>query len=183
MGYLQAGTSGHNRGQLYHQKITVGSEGDGYHDTYFPVWWWGHPSSWGHRRMIISRSYNANGPSTHGTHKAGLQFEWICGNNDWGGHSHAQTVIHHSYNYRITIANCGGTAHNMKNFVLLRAGGYEYNITTEGFEPSLTIGNHTSNQATYVSGAQTYLSAMTEATRASQAAAGNLPNAATKSYT
>ena len=111
--------------------------------------------------MIISRSYNANGPSVHGTHKAGLQFEWICGNNDWGGHPHANTIIHYSYNYRQSIANCGGTAHNMKNYVLLRAGGYEYNITTEGFEASLTIGNHTANQETYVSGSQTYLSATT----------------------
>jgi hypothetical protein len=146
MAYFQGES---DRPNLHHTSITVGTEGDGYHDTFFPVWWWGSPSSWGHRRIIISRAYSASGPSVHGTHKAGLQFEAVCGNNDWGGHPHSYSMTHHSYTYRQTVANFGGTAHNMKNFVLLRAGGYTYNITTEGFEPDLVIGNHTTGQYTY----------------------------------
>jgi len=163
MAYLQGNA---DRPGLYHTSITVGTEGDGYHDTYFPVWWWGSPSSWGHRRMIISRTYSAAGPSVHGGHKAGLQFECVCGNNDWGGHPHTLTVTHHSFTYRQTVAACGGTAHNMKNYVLLRAGGYTYNITTEGFEPDLYIGDHTANQQTYST--PTYLSATTTATLATK---------------
>lgn len=162
MAYLQGNA---DRPGLFHQSITVGTEGDGYHDTYFPVWWWGSPSSWGHRRMIISRTYSSAGPSVHGSHKAALQFEMVCGNNDWGGHSHTLTVTHHSYNYRQTVADAGGTAHNMKNYVLLRAGGYTYNITTEGFEADLVIGNHTANQYTYNT---TTLSATTTATLATK---------------
>jgi hypothetical protein len=163
MAYLQGAS---DRPAFYHTTITVGSEGDGYHDTFFPVWWYGAPSAWGHRRMIISRSYSATGPSVHGSHKAGLQFEWVCGNNDWGGAPHAFTVTHHSYNYRQTIAAAGGTAHNMKNYVMLRAGGYVYNITTEGFEPALYIGDHTANQETYST--PTSLSATTSATLATK---------------
>ena len=164
MAYYQGAS---DRPHLYHTSITVGSDGDGYEDTFFPIWWWGAPSSWGHRRMIIARTYNSTGPTNHGTHKAGLQFECVCGNNDWGGHSHTLTVTHHSYTYRQTVAAAGGTAHNMKNFVLLRAGGYTYNITTEGFEPSLVIGDHTSNQETYAT--PTYLSATTTTTLATKA--------------
>ena len=156
MAFLQGES---DRGGLYHTSITVGTDGDGYEDTFFPVWWWGATSSWGHRRIIISRAYSAAGPTSHGTHKAGLQFEAVCGNNDWGGHPHVFTITHYSYTYRQTVANAGGTAHSMKNYVLLRAGGYTYNITTEGFEPALVIGNHTSNQQTYTT--PTYLSATT----------------------
>jgi len=165
MAYLQGAS---DRPGLYHTSITVGSEGDGYHDTYFPIWWTGSTSHWGHRRMIISRTYSSTGPSVHGGHKAGLQFECVCGNNDWGGHPHVFTVTHHSYTYRQTIAAAGGTAHNMMNYVMLRAGGYVYNITTEGFEPNFYIGNHTADQETYSAPHQTTLSATTTATLATK---------------
>ena len=156
----------------YHFTLQIGTEGDGYHDTFFPVWWWGSPSSWGHRKVTISRTYSAAGPSTHGTHKASLGFEMICGSNDWGGHSHNSTLLHHSWLYRQTVAGFGGTAHNMKNYVLLRAGGYQYQFVFEGYHmnsSNITIGNHTSNQNTYTAGSPAYLSATTTASLATKA--------------
>jgi hypothetical protein len=158
MALFQGASSRANR---YHTTITVGSEGDGYKDTYFPVWWWGGSSHWGSHKIQISRQYSAAGPSEHGTHKAGIKFECRSNNNDWGGDPHTFTLVQYQYTYRSCIAGAGGTAHNMKFYALLRAGGYVYNIVTEGFEPGVTIGNHTTDQNTYSAGSPSYLSGTT----------------------
>lgn len=147
-----------------HYTIQVGSEGDGTHDTFIPVYWWPPNSSWGHRSVIISRFYAETGPSVHGTHKAGLLLHMISGNGDWGGSSHSVSLLHHSYQYRQTVAAVGTTAHNMKSYVLLRGGGYIYHFTVFGSTIDITVG-HTGTNETYTNpNGNTYLDSTTTAT-------------------
>lgn len=113
------------------QEFTVGSDGDGGINTYYPVRY-RKRSYEAETRMDsvqVFRSYNDPGPSAHGTTKGGLSSYWHGTDGAWDGGPSYYFNNDIIQTYRRTLGGAerwsGG---NRDIFFLLRGGGYQYTL-------------------------------------------------------
>lgn len=122
----------------HHKTIQVGEEGDGGLDTYYPVRINIRNRDRARDNRIddiqIYRTYDAPGPSAHGSTKAGLTSYWHGTDGQWDGGPSYFYCTDIAQTYRRTFGAAEQTSGTVDDqLFLLRGGGYQYEIRCTNF--------------------------------------------------